>query len=142
MPSKQNVVFVGSNPSTSSPDTSPFHPGTHSRRVVDEWIHQTGMDIEPIFLNVSDIPTLHNKPLKVEEEHLSTLLIKLGRYPHAAVVSLGNTADEALTHCFTHHLALPHPSGRNHILNDADKVKRLITSLRNWILVYKEDDDG
>jgi hypothetical protein len=141
MQQKQYIVFVGSNPSTASPDASSFHPGTRSRRVVDEWISQTGYNIKPIFLNVSDTPTSGNQPFKVTDLHLSMLAIKLGQYADCAVVALGKLADEALKKCHIYHITLPHPSGRNRLLNDEKEVKRLVFRLHNWILVYNEDGD-
>lgn len=136
------VVFVGSNPSTSSPNNTPFHPSTKSRKVVDAWVWGTGLDIEPVFLNVSDIPIANNKPLKLDDSMLSIFAIKVGAHVDAPVVALGATAATALRRVGIHCLCLPHPSGMNRKLNSPEYVEHTIETLKVYIERYNTDGDG
>jgi hypothetical protein len=138
------VVFIGSNPSSKSPDLTPFHPATRSRKILDNWIRslqtKLGEEIQPIFLNVSDIVTLKNKPIKLSEMDLSLLLIKLSPYLYKyPIVALGDTATRALTRSEISHATMSHPSGRNRNLNDPRFVEAKLMLLADFINKYKSD---
>jgi uracil-DNA glycosylase len=129
-----NVVFVGSNPSSSSPDSSPFHVSVRSRKTLESWIENLNANFT--FINVCDDKTEGNKPLSVAQirEARDSLIAKLAQHPDAKMVSLGKTAARALAEAgVSVFLALPHPSGMNRKLNDPDTVRNTKESLTKYI---------
>lgn len=131
------VVFVGSNPSKSSPDSSPFHVSVKSRKTLEAWIQNINANF--VFLNVYDHKTEDNKPLSIAtiKESRESLIIKLKEYPEARIIALGKTASRALSIAgIKDFLTLPHPSGMNRKLNDAREVDNAKESLRKYINGY------
>lgn len=114
------LVVVGSNPSQKSPDLSAFSPMTVSGKRVRTWFLSFP---EAIFVNVSDVPTAHNRPLKRSEIALclDDLLTKIADADR--IVAVGRTASIALTKLGVAHYMIPHPSGRNRLLNDPNYLK-------------------
>ena len=49
------------------------------------------------------------------------------------IIALGAVASKALSLCNIEHFKMPHPSGRNRILNDKELEKRLIAECREFI---------
>jgi hypothetical protein len=131
------VVFVGSNPSRSSPDSSPFHISVKSRKTLDAWIENINANF--VFLNVSDQKTEDNKPLSIAmiKQSKDLLVSKLSQYPDAKIIALGKTASKALYFAgIKDFLTLPHPSGMNRQLNDARTVDNTKQSLIKYINGY------
>lgn len=129
-----NVVFVGSNPSASSPDSSPFHVSVKSRKTLETWIESINANF--VFVNVCDEKTEDNRPLSISQirDARDSLLAKLAQYPNARIVSLGKIAARALTEAGVRNfLALPHPSGLNRKLNDPELVRNTKQSLAKYI---------
>ena len=127
------TILIGSNPSNQSPDCSPFHASTRSRRVVDAWFNQ--IDTEIIYMNVCDLKMPGNKPLtrKMITESLPDLKSRLERYPGAKIVAVGKAASTALTLLRVQHFEMPHPSGANRLLNDLDYVQLQIKRLKIYL---------
>lgn len=125
------VILVGSNPSTSSPDCSAFHPDTKSRKALDGWLE--GIDAEFKYVNISDSKLASNRPLNNVEiqNHLESLKVKIA--DGEKVIAVGNTADKALNVLKRDHVKVPHPSGRNRILNDSNEIVKIKEKLRNYI---------
>lgn len=123
------VLFIALNPSSSSPTCEPMHPSTRSRRVLDSWI--AGLDIDPIFINLIDKPTENNRPLKKSEikENEKAILSKIESIDADAIVSLGKNVHDFLTDHNIKHESLPHPSGRNRVLNDISKIEEVKSRL-------------
>ncbi len=131
------VLFVGSNPSKSSPDSSAFHESVRSRKTIDEWISSINANF--VFMNVSDEKTEGNKPLSIAaiRKSLPQLRLKIAEYPDAKVVALGKTAAKALALAgIEEFLVLPHPSGMNRQLNDPNAVYNAKQSLIKYINGY------
>lgn len=124
------VVVVGSNPSIKSPDLSPFHTSTRSRMVIDQWFSQ--IDAEIHFVNLIDETRPGNRPLTRSEIFSSGRSIKnkLDSFHDAKIVAVGKAAETALTLLGYNFFAMPHPSGRNRLLNDKtfveEKIKKLV----------------
>lgn len=123
------VLFVASNPSVKSPDQSPLHPSTKSRSILDSWI--SGLDIEPAFINVSDVKTEKNKRLSASQikQSLPSLVNKIQQYDADYIVALGDTATLALSLINQTHVAIPHPSGLNRKLNDKQEILKIKNTL-------------
>lgn len=127
------ILFVGSNPSQSSPDNSAFHPNTESRKTLDSWCE--GIHAEFLFCNVSDLKTPNNAPIK----YLPNLDCQFWKtwttnQPHL-LITLGGTAKNAVKkNGFSPHLELPHPSKRNRLLNDPQVVLDIKKKLQSTYL--------
>lgn len=132
-PKLPRIVFVGSNPSSSSPDNSAFHPETTSGRKVREWIK--GLDIDAVFLNIHNDKTTLNKPLtkKQMEEGFDRLSFELRDLDPDLLVTVGDTARDCLSmyQCKRHHM--PHPSGLSRFWNNKEESARAIEELRQII---------
>lgn len=132
-PRLPRIVFIGSNPSTSSPDDSAFHPDTSSGKRIRSWVE--GLDIDVSFLNVSNKKTtLNKKPSKQDlKEGFDRLSFELRDLDPDLLVTVGDTAKEVLSmyQCKRHHM--PHPSGLSRLWNDKQESSRLIDELRRII---------
>jgi uracil-DNA glycosylase len=133
------TILLGSNPSQSSPDSSPFHVSTRSRIIIDRWFE--GIDAtDRVFLNVSDKPKEGNKPLTSKEiaEEIWPLMCKLEKYPNAFIITLGKTPARAMTIIKGmgygyNFFEMPHPSGRNRLLNDPKYIEEKIKKLQEFL---------
>lgn len=125
------VLVIGSNPAQRSPDSSPFHTNTKSRKTLDSWF----LDIPNIsisFANVVDHPTPNNRPLRVSEikEAAPKILDKIKGYDR--VVAIGKTAAKALDIVGVEHIKMPHVSGLNRQLNDQEYVRQKVLELTEY----------
>lgn len=135
----RKVIFLGSNPAEISPDNTPWHPEIRSRKLVLEWSEGSGA--EPTFLNVADYKTNNNKPLRVREirAELDGLSFKLSYHGYPPVVAFGKTAAKAMEMLrkergdVTPWLEMPHPSGKNYLLNDKWFLRASIGKLRRYL---------
>jgi hypothetical protein len=134
------VLFVGSNPGLSSPDDTPFHPSSRSRRTLDSWTK--GLDIDTSYVNVCDFKTPNNRPLKQSEiqDALPGLILKVSIYSNYRIVAVGKTASRALGMAnITKYHTVPHPSGRCRLLNDEQFVANAVSALIYFIKGYNND---
>jgi uracil-DNA glycosylase len=130
------IIFVGSNPSIKSSKTVPFWHDTKSMAILTSWFEESieshnGLSI----VNVSDLPTENNRPLKISEIKASLVGLqdKLTKSKANKVVALGKTAEKALTLLGVPHYAMPHPSGLNRKLNDKAYVAEKINGLKSYL---------
>lgn len=131
------VLFIGSNPSSASPDDSAFHPSSGTRKKLDSWLH--GVAIECAFVNVADYKTPSNRALSSKEiiGCLPGLRSKIAAYPGYKIVAVGSTANKALKMLDVDgYHAMPHPSGRSRKLNDPLFVASSINALISFIKGY------
>jgi hypothetical protein len=130
---RKTVLFVGSNPSSSSSEEVAFHGSARSSKVLMSWLK----NINEVFfyVNVLNKPTENNRPLSSREieSNLERLEQDIVAVKPDKIVALGKTAAKALTLLGKKHYEMPHPSGRNRLLNDADFVKEKISGLENYI---------
>lgn len=129
----KEVWFVGSNPSkyNTNPEI-PFH-GTKSLIVLLEWIKTLGLDRYHL-INISSKLIEYNK-LKITPQEMQELNNKL--HDKTIVVALGLVASKALTQLKIKHFLLPHPSGRNRMLNDKTMVEKTLQSCKEYITMLK-----
>lgn len=138
------IVFIGSNPSCTSPVNDPFAHCMSANRMINDWIPKLGLTRDQVeFMNVANYKTPKNRPLKTKEidAELPRLTVALvGR----KVVTLGKTAEIAIDRMCRENflngngpeveptlvLNLPHPSGRNRLLNDRAKVEQMLSEVK------------
>ena len=126
------ILFVGSNPSVRSETNTAFHGSTKSARILDEWTKDIVGD--KIYHNVSTVKTVYNRPLKVSEikEGAYMLLLHIMQEKPDKIIALGKTAAKALAFTNQAFLEMPHPSGRNRLLNDTKYVEQKIKELAEF----------
>lgn len=122
-------LFIGSNPSNSSTCDGAFHMSTRSSKILTGWC----MDLQgtKVHLNVLNHKTKDNRPLKASEIklNLERLSSDIRGIAPSHVIALGKTAAKALTLLGVEHYEMPHPSGRNRLLNDPEYVARKVKGL-------------
>lgn len=123
------ILFVGSNPSTSSKTTEAFAEDTVSGRNLRSWID--GVEGELYFDNISSKKTKENRPLLPKEISRASKMLaeRIAQVSPDRVVALGKSAAAALEKLEIEFVEMPHPSGLNRQLNDkqfmADKIEEL-----------------
>jgi len=127
------VFFVGSNPSTKSQTNAAFDTSTQSGQRLQQWMDAVDLS-NAMFVNVSDQTTPGNRPLQKNEirENLHQLHNRLCIADR--VIAVGKTAETALNMLSTlDFYAIPHPSGMNRKLNDADYVESMLRDMKLYI---------
>lgn len=124
-----NVLFIGSNPSVASGDNSAFNRNTKSFKILQSWVQTINGTF--YYLNVSNNKTINNRPLKLSEIQgaLNELESSIELIKPDKVIALGKTAAKALTLLRYNFYEMPHPSGRNRLLNDKVYVQEKIKGL-------------
>lgn len=131
---RYKVLFVGSNPSAKSPDSSPFHLDSKSRKTLDKWI--SNLDVDVSYINVLDVKTPNNRSLSAKEiqNSLESLKYKLSVHDGYKIVALGATAKKALSHIDgVKYLHIHHPSGMTRSYNDPSFKEKTIDTLIKFI---------
>ncbi len=126
---KNFVMFVGSNPSNASTCDAAFHGSTKSSKILTEWTKNVPFKAH---CNVVDKKTEGNRPLTGAEIKAATEELRWKLTGATHVVALGNTAAKALDYLKIPHLKMPHPSGRNRLLNDPKYVEGKIKELEAY----------
>jgi uracil-DNA glycosylase len=130
------ILFVGSNPSVKSGRVTAFWQDTKSSVILGRWVRQVpGIEkLRCYCINVSNLPTEGNRPLKAQEirDSLGRLHTDILLYDPVKIVTLGKTAEKALTLLQLPHFAMPHPSGLNRQLNDPAFVQEKIKKLQEY----------
>lgn len=137
------IVFLGSNPSIKSDSLQPFWHNTKSMKTLSSWIDSIDTAIYVMdFLNVSNLPTPGNRPLKVSEirNNLTRLSLELQMMQPDKIVALGKTASKALTLLHIPHYAMEHPSGLNRNLNNKEYMAVKLEELKQYI--QSDNDDS
>jgi uracil-DNA glycosylase len=127
------VLFVGSNPSNSSETDTAFHGSTRSSKILTEWCsHIEGAMF--VHINVLSSKTPNNRPLSRKEilSSLESLQENLRGIKPDKIVALGKTASAALTLLHVDFFEMPHPSGRNRLLNDKDYMAKKLINLKRY----------
>jgi hypothetical protein len=123
------IWIVGSNPSPKN--SNPLVPfwGTKSYETLSKWLEFLGINKHGL-LNVSNEVTSGKLP-KITKEDLFRLRTKLSGA--TKVIALGNTASMALKQLQIKHFKLPHPSGRNRLLNDKAFIQLELGRCKEWL---------
>lgn len=129
------VLIVGCNPSQKSPDNTPFHSSTRSRKVIDGWFSEIDADV--CFMNIYNGKTHENRPpsLKSIKNPSGDVILQLMSFKNHKIVTVGKVAESVLNQLGLSFLAMPHPSGRNRLLNDPKYVEGKIKTLRDYLSV-------
>jgi uracil-DNA glycosylase len=129
----KRILFVGSNPSESSPDDSEFHLATRSRKTIDRWIRD--LDVSPLFLNVCSGKMVGNKAPSITQvrQELPRLLKQINELQPEKIIAVGAVARWALDQLRCSHYPVPHPSGLCRIWNCKEQAAQLINDLRDYI---------
>lgn len=141
------VVFLGSNPSCSSPYDDPFSHCKSATKILSEWIPAIGLTRDDVyFVNVANYKTPKNRPLKKSEikAELPRLAVQLKGH---ILVALGKSAQQAVALLASLNLlsaddlkktvCMPHPSGLNRQLNDKDWVRQQIIACKEKIALCR-----
>lgn len=123
------ILFIGSNPSTASDIDAAFHGSTKSSKILTEWTK--GLVGTKVHMNVVNQKTENNRPLKASEIRgsLDSLARDISSIEPTRIVALGKTAAKALTLLHLAFYEMPHPSGRNRLLNDPKYVEEKVKGL-------------
>lgn len=76
---------------------------------------------------------LSQQPGKFDHSTADIDLISSLAKNYDRVITLGAIVDSVMTKCGVEHMAMPHPSGLNRLLNDRDFECRMITECREWL---------
>ena len=130
---KIKVTVVGSNPSSKSPDDTPFHPSTKSRRFIDDMF--AGCNVELSYANIVDYKTANNKPLSKSEikSQLDNIKSKFIEDPNIKIITFGSAASYGLELAGIEHFAMPHPSGLCRFWNDKVIAEAKIKEMLAWV---------
>ncbi len=129
------IYFVADQPSNKNLSPSVPLVGTDSYKTLLTWIGQMDVDITRVrFYNKADGP--FDNPLSRATLNQA---VKLGQI---RVVALGQKAGHYLSKVGVEEFyVLPHPSGRNRLLNDKEFVKNKLGSCRTYIYQGVLDGD-
>lgn len=127
------ILFVGSNPSNASTTNIAFHAQTKSSKILTGW--SKDLPGIKVHINVLNEKTDNNRPLNNKEIklNLERLAIDIKCSGATKIVALGKTAAKALSMMGVPHYEMPHPSGRNRKLNDANYVAAKVKGLTDYI---------
>lgn len=117
-PPKVKVLFVGDKPSAHNNDPDVAFEGTRSMETLQTWIKFLGL-----------IPGEYKLINRVHPSFEATVML----FQDCAVVALGEEASKALNALEEPHFKLPHPSGRNRVLNDHIYVESILRECRLYI---------
>lgn len=125
------ILFVASNPSKLNTDPEVAIVGSKSEKTFNEWIEKLGVGENYKVVNVSNVVTEKNSPLKIRDFQL----FHLANYTMIAtkVIALGNTASDALDRINVEYFKLPHPSPRNRFLNNKVQVEAVLEECKKWL---------
>lgn len=131
---KARVLFVGSNPSNSSLTDAAFHGSTKSSKILTEWCSSVEGAIF-IHVNVLNKKTHKNRPLTKREilDSISSLKQNIEGIRPDKIVALGKTASVALTLLHVNFFEMPHPSGRNRLLNDKQYIDNKLAQFKEYL---------
>ena len=118
------TIVVGLNPSRVS--NKVHKNGTWNR--LCSWIDYLGTGVVS-FTNLSDDPEWDFK-----EVDYDTLLCQIIDYDH--VIALGGLVSNTLNTLAIDHYALPHPSPRNRMMNNQNKVNHILKDCKKWLNTY------
>lgn len=118
------VLFVGDQPSTKNLSADIAFVGTQSHVRLLTWLTDLGLDESQI--------TLINRT----DNQFEYLVQQFSIAGHP-IVALGREASKALAKLDVHYWGLPHPSGRNRLLNDKIVLAKKLAACKTYIHSHK-----
>lgn len=126
------VIFVGDAPS--SKNNSPEVPfvGTQSYKRLLEWIWELDVDLNHVVLaNKRNVKKNDGKVWEFISIDLPGYYVGIGS--EDKFIALGKNASEYLKDLKIEHFTLPHPSGRNRVLNDSKKTRKILKECKEYL---------
>jgi len=138
----KKILVIGLCPSKISPDFSAFHPATKSRKTLDKWFKSAGVDnnkfeyINVFFFSNEEVYTRDQKWCQDFEDAMDDLK------KYDKIMACGKQVTEEIQKYFNRKgynrpikkmLFLPHPSGRNRLLNDPKNVEIMIKDIKRYV---------
>lgn len=120
------VYFIADQPTTKNVSKSVPLVGTQSYKTFLGWLADMSVDIRLVRIyNQSDAP-FSGKNLTLLKSAIDNKSVK--------IVALGKPAFQYLSNLgLSEFYALPHPSGRNRVLNDKEKLNKLLETCKLYI---------
>lgn len=118
------VLFVGDKPSKNNTNPKIAFKGTRSGKVLEMWA--AALDLVPdAYITINRV-----------DPYFTDCAISFYKC-QKAIIALGAEADKALTKFGIPHYTLPHPSGRNRVLNDKNELTRLLGGCKSYIVAHE-----
>jgi len=121
------ILFVGDSPASKNIDPNVPFVGTQSYKRLLEWIWRMDIDI-------SNVEMVNQSGINFE-----CLVSECSSYYNGRIIALGNNATNAIQEYGVKHrfksnvFKLPHPSGRNHKLNDKKWLTKQLKLCKMWL---------
>lgn len=119
------VLFVGQNPSKDNVDFNVAFIGSRSHARLMSWIKSLKIDNYSL-TNASRVIG----PVTLKDADLNGIRATIEAYKPTHIVSLGEYASKVLKRMKIAHIPMPHPSGLNRKLNDAQFEARELERCR------------
>lgn len=119
------ILVVGMNPST----IKKIRKTTTSVRL-QSWMDSIGRSTYD-FTNVSDTPGV----FAFSSDDITRLISKVSKYK--VILALGNSVSDILSRQNIEHFKLPHPSGRNRLLNNPDYLTKILHECEKYCTEVK-----
>lgn len=128
------VLIVGSNPSTKNTDPNVPFKGTRSEQILNSWIEFLKISNYTV-VNIFNQTTENNRPLTKREIKYAVIDFKerIRHIEYDKVIALGNSASAALTLLKISHWKIAHPSPRNRLLNDKNKLQESLERCKIYL---------
>lgn len=139
------IVFVGDKPSSKNLDSNVPFVGTQSYKVLLQWIWEMDIDISDVVLtNVDDFyhKINHNNCSltsdyfialgQVAGDFLENLEVRWIYRCGPTIIPTDQHTETTTIYKFPY-FTLPHPSGRNRLLNDKEFVKNKLKECKEWL---------
>lgn len=120
------TLLIGDKPSAANLDPKIAFVGTNSHTTLLKWCRQMGIE-RPYFANRVDANVARKVAGAVSM--------------HVPIIALGNEAAKYLDSIGVDYFKLPHPSGRNRLLNDKFELELLLESCRDYVQTFSTENE-
>lgn len=116
------IVFVGDQPSARNKSPDVAFVGTSSYKTLLEWIYRMN-------ISVNDVSVVNSTDAALDD-FCGEAWVTPEKF---AFIALGTAATEALKGRHVQYFRLPHPSGKNRVLNDKKYVQNVLKVCERWL---------
>jgi len=120
----KEVLFVGDRPGKTNTDPAIAFDGTASGKRLEKWIK---------YMDIANYTKVNFFNADGSKNSYSSHSIEYFLQHKRPIIALGNNASKALNNIGIYHFKLPHPSGRNRIINDKVAVRFYLDVCKNFI---------